>query len=210
MPVNIKELLVFRIIHVNNLAYILKHGIYCRNSHQVDPNYVNIGNTEIISRRDTVEAITGGVVNDYVPFYFGMRSPMLYNIATGYKVPKLPQADIIYICCTVDSLVQLPVWCFTDGNAAVKVTTFETDISKIDDLDWVSIYAQQWKNGTNNDSDRTRKKHAEFLVREHVPKHNICKVIVLNEAVRQRVEIVIAGSRLNIPVEVNPGNKYYY
>lgn len=210
MPVNIDELLVYRIIHVNNLAYILKNGIYYRNSDQMDPNYVNIGNTEIISRRDTVEVITGGMVNDYVPFYFGMRSPMLLNIVTGYGVPILPQADIIYICCTVGTLIKLPVWCYTDGNAAVKVTTFYTDINQINELDWVSIYAERWQNGTDNDSDRKRKKHAEFLVRGHVPKHNICKIIVCTEAARLRVEAIVAESELNIPVIVNPGNKYYY
>jgi hypothetical protein len=176
----------------------------------MDPNYVNIGSSEIISRRDTVEVITGGMVNDYVPFYFGMRSPMLLNIASGYTVTKRPQADIIYICCTVGSLIELPGWCFTDGNAAVKVTTFYNEIERLDDLDWVSIYAEKWKNGTDNDSDRMRKKHAEFLVREHVPKHNICKIIVFNQAARQRVVPIVTQSGLNIPVEVNPDNKYYY
>lgn len=210
MPVDINDLLVYRIIHVDNLGYILKHGIYYRNSARMDPNYINIGSSEIINRRNTVDVITGGVVNDYVPFYFGMRSPMLFNIKTGYRVPKQPQEDIIYLCCKVIDLAKLPVWCYSDGNASNLVTSFYTDLDDIDELDWISIYAEKWNNGTDNDSDRMRKKAAEFLVKDHVPRHNICKIIVLNQDVRQRIQEIVDESGLNIPVEVNPGKKYYY
>ena len=101
MPVDPSKIWVYRIIHYQNLEYILQNGIYYRNSENFDPNYVNIGSPEVINHRDKVIAkcFPGTIVNEYVPFYFGFRTPMLYKIKTGHGVPQRPQHEIIYLCC---------------------------------------------------------------------------------------------------------------
>src|SRR5437879_3349079 len=78
---------IFRITHVSNVPWALANGLHCSNSAQSDPNYVQIGNSELITRRTTrvVPVPPGGTLSDYVPFYFTPYSPMLYNIKTGYN-----------------------------------------------------------------------------------------------------------------------------
>jgi len=48
---NPEKALIFRIVHRDNLSWVLDHGLHCRNSETVDPNYRNIGNPELISKR---------------------------------------------------------------------------------------------------------------------------------------------------------------
>jgi len=55
MPVDINNLLVFRIIHFQNLEFILQHGVYYRNNPNFPADYMNIGNPDIITSRDTIE-----------------------------------------------------------------------------------------------------------------------------------------------------------
>ena len=89
-PPSKEKVWIFRMVHFQNLPHILKNGMYCRRAVNAHPDYVNIGSSDVISRRDVVAVKCNPVcvVNDYVPFYFGVRTPMLYKIATGYGVPN--------------------------------------------------------------------------------------------------------------------------
>ena len=79
---NSERALIFRIAHIKNTPWILDHGLHCRNSEECDPNFVEIGNPELIVKRihRTVPISPGGLLSDYIPFYFTPYSPMLYNI----------------------------------------------------------------------------------------------------------------------------------
>ena len=62
---NSEKALIFRITHVDNVPWILANGLHCSNSHQFDPNYVPIGNAEIITRRATrIVPIAPGPTHD--------------------------------------------------------------------------------------------------------------------------------------------------
>lgn len=76
---------IFRITHIDNVRWILRNGVQCKNSLISDPNFVGIGNEELIQRRTyrAVPMAPGGTLSDYVPFYFTPFSPMLYNIKPG-------------------------------------------------------------------------------------------------------------------------------
>lgn len=78
---------IFRIIHRDNLAWILERGVHCRSAPRVNPAYVDIGNPELINKRNSrqLPMAPGGTLSDYVPFYFTPRSPMLLNIKTGHN-----------------------------------------------------------------------------------------------------------------------------
>jgi hypothetical protein len=78
---NPEKALIFRIVHRNNLDDVLSNGCRCRND-AADHKYVEIGNQELIQRRNgrTIPCAPGGTLSDYVPFYFTPYSPMLYNI----------------------------------------------------------------------------------------------------------------------------------
>ena len=69
---NPEKALIFRITHVANVPWILQNGLHCNNSDSSDPNYVQIGNAELIARRRTrnVPVHPKGSLSDYIPFYF--------------------------------------------------------------------------------------------------------------------------------------------
>jgi hypothetical protein len=73
--------------YLHNMAWMLRHGMHCRSSTTRDPNFMRIGNAELIEKRQahTVPIPPGGLLSDYVPFYFTPWSIMLYNIKTGHN-----------------------------------------------------------------------------------------------------------------------------
>ena len=74
---------LFRMTHIENLRIILKDGMYAPNVRRY-PEYINIGDESLIEQRGEfqVPIAPGGVLSDYVPFYFGGHSPMLLNPVT--------------------------------------------------------------------------------------------------------------------------------
>lgn len=92
MSIDIDKIWVFRIVPIQNLELLLHDGLYCKNADKKDKEFVIIGSQEIVNQRDTrvVKCYPDTVVNDYVPFYFSVRTPMLYNIITGHGVPASP------------------------------------------------------------------------------------------------------------------------
>jgi ssDNA thymidine ADP-ribosyltransferase, DarT len=213
MPVDVNNLWVFRIIHYQNLEYILQHGVYYRNNPNFPPNYVNIGNPEIITSRDElpVACYPDTMVNDYVPFYFAVRTPMLYNIHTGYGVEKHAQHEIIYLCCKVSEIAASNLqWCFTDGNAAKRISEFYNDVADLDNLDWHSITTTDFRDdNADGDPDRKRKKHAEFLIRNHLPIEFIQGIVVYNQVQHDYVAALVAQYNRNIAVHINPKQFYF-
>lgn len=83
---NPERVLIFRIVHIDNVPWILDNGMHCRTSEIQAPDYRVIGNKDLILIRGSraVPIQPGGTLADYVPFYFTPFSPMLYNINTGF------------------------------------------------------------------------------------------------------------------------------
>ncbi len=71
----------------------------------------------------------GGRFSDYIAFYFGARSPMLYNIYHGFNdVPKRPQEEIIYIIATFEKILEYNYLMFT--LMVTAITTFRRFITQ--------------------------------------------------------------------------------
>src|ERR1700733_6244302 len=150
MPIDIDSILVYRIIPIANLDDNLKNGLYSKNnSKAVAKNYKTIGNKEIIELRGVtrVKCYPNCFINDFVPFYFSIRTPMLYNIFTGKNVDYCSQSDIIYLCFKLTDLTTKKFrWCYTDGNAAKAITKFYRDLDAIDiNIDWRSINTRDFR-----------------------------------------------------------------
>ena len=74
MPVDYLQKPIFRMVHFDNLEYVLRNGMCTRNHTLADPDYINIGDSDLISQRQEYPAKIvppGGNLGDYVPFYFG-------------------------------------------------------------------------------------------------------------------------------------------
>jgi hypothetical protein len=214
MAVVIENLWLFRMIASQNLKYDLENGLYCKTKCIKQKGYISIGSQEIISQRDRaiVKCYPDNVVNDYVPFYFSVRTPMLYNIHTGHGVPAFPQKDIIYLCCKFTDLASDNFnWCYTDGNAAKRISKFFNSIDDIEQLDWRSIRTTDFRDdNADGDEDRVRKKHSEFLVKDHIPPEFIKTIVVYNEQKKSEVDKIVEELDLDIPVKVNPKNQFYF
>jgi len=71
LTLNPEKALIFRIVHRNNLPWILDCGLHAPNGQKFDQNHRNIGNPDLIGKR-TRRIVTvgpGGTLSDY-----GMRA----------------------------------------------------------------------------------------------------------------------------------------
>src|SRR6266849_5957268 len=119
-----EKALIFSIIHLVNVPWILANGLHCSSSNQSDPNYVQIGNGEIITRRAArvVPVAPGGTLSDYVPFYFTPYSPMLLNIKTGrVGVTQRPMSEIAILVSSLPEMQKQAIpFVFTDRHAVLE------------------------------------------------------------------------------------------
>ena len=74
---------VFHFTHIDNLSTIVREGLHCDSTVKGSGLLQQeVSNQDIKSMRRAREVPIppGGVVADYVPFYFAPRSPMMYAI----------------------------------------------------------------------------------------------------------------------------------
>lgn len=167
---NTKQL--FRITHIQNIPHILQYGITHVTSDNSNPNFITIGDASLISRRNSFSILNGKVLGDFIPFYFGVRMPMLYVIQKGFNgLQAVSAEDIVYCVSTVEQILSHNLdFLFTDGHATDKLSSFYSsqDISSLENIiDWKAVKSIYWKNDI--DLDLKRRKEAEFLVASDIP-----------------------------------------
>jgi hypothetical protein len=163
---------IFRITHIENVPWILRNGIHCRNSATRDPNFREIGNLDLIAKRKhrIVPVGPGGTLGDYVPFYFTPHSPMLLNIKTGHNgMRQTPMPDIVIFVSSLHRVVEqgLP-FVFTDRHAYPVAAQYFTDLGRLDAIDWKILQTRDFKRDPN-DLGKMERYMAEALVLRHVP-----------------------------------------
>jgi len=196
--------LIFRITHVDNLEEIMTNGCLSRNAATKD-NYSEIGNQELISRRNLrqVPCHPFGTLSDYVPFYFTPYSPMLYNIKTGYGVPRQPMNKIVILISSLPKLVEDGAdFVFTDRHAYLKTAQFSNDLS---DLDWIIWDILQKRDFTKSDIDRFEKYQAEALVRDSVPMRALLGLVCYDEPTRLLAGQIAKEKAVNLDIKTMPG-----
>ena len=143
--------LIFRITHVDNVPWILDHGLHCYNSEISDSNYIEIGNPELIAKREhrVVPIPPGGVLSNYVPFYFTPFSPMLYNIKTGWGgVQQRPMREIVILVSSIKKAAESRLeFVFTDRHAYLEAATYfsSDDLGCLDRIDWKILQGRNFK-----------------------------------------------------------------
>jgi len=158
----------------------------------------------------------GGVIHDYVPFYFAPRSPMLFTINKG-NVPDCPhrQLDIVHIVTTVEAVIsnKLP-YVFYDYNATLTIATCYSDAKNLDKIDWdlfheaprMDGYCKYWNSDMNNPRyvRRQETRQAEFLIHRKVPLKLMTMVGAYNEAKAVEVRRIFEEAGVRLQVEVRP------
>lgn len=204
---------LFRMVHYQNVPYILEHGMCCREHPKADPNYINIGHRQLISDRHQFEIpIPGaGFLGEYVPFYFAGHTPMLFLIMNGLQgVERRKQEDIVFVKTSFERIQSLKLdYLFTDKNAKIKVASFYQSEEDFEQLRWDVIKDRVWRN-TESDLSRKDCKQAEFLVKNHVPAEAIEALIVKTTRRKEELGELIVASKVEIPIFVDTKSKLFY
>lgn len=186
--------LIFRITHRENVRWIMGHGLHSSNSDVQDPNFVPIGNAELIGKR-RVKAVPpphGGLLSDYVPFYFTPSSPMLLNIVTGWNgLPKQEKRDIVVLISSISRLGDEGVqFVFSDRHAYLKAARFSGDPADLTWIDWPLLQARDFK-GDPNDPGKQERYEAETLARDHVPVGALAGIACYNDIAAQEISAIV-------------------
>jgi hypothetical protein len=206
---------ILRLVHVDNLAVYLERGaLHAPNHAPADRlGWRATHDASIQGRRSTrvVPVPPGGVLLDYVPFYLGPRSPLLFRLATGrVRGYGEGQEPLVTLVASAEDVVAAGRRCvFTDGQALVGYTTFHDDLTRLADLDWATIHAEQWSR-TEGDPDRQRRKQAEFLVHESLGWELVRGIAVCNDSARSRVQALLAGFPSDRTRHVAVAPRWYY
>jgi hypothetical protein len=167
-----EKALIFRITHIANVPWILANGLHCANSNRVDPNFIQIGNPDLIARRPQcrVPIAPGGTLSDYIPFYFTPFSPMLMNIRTGRNgVIQRPMKDIAIMVTSLREVQRRGIpFLFTDRHAVYQATNFYNDLDRLDQIPWAAIRARDFRRDPD-DPGRFERYQAEALIHGHLP-----------------------------------------
>lgn len=175
-----------RMVHIANVPHILQYGIVRKDSPYANPNYVPIGDVSVIGTRKNRILKDGSCLSDYIPFYFGPRSPMLYVIQNGFNnVEKQVPENIVYCVIKLEDLIHSDIECiFSDGHALNAMTNFYSkerlkDIGTL--VSYADVYERHW-NPQDFGDETKRKKEAELLVKSDIPVQMISGFVVYNQA----------------------------
>lgn len=204
---NPDKALIFRIVHRDNVPWILQNGMHSRNSGYQDPNYRTIGNPELIERREhwLVPIPPGGTLSDYVPFYFTPYSPMMLNIVTGRGVPRVPKEEIVIFVSSLRKVAELGIpYVFTDRHAKLKAAIFYSDLADLVNIDWALLQARDFEHDPD-DPEKGARYQAEALIHEQVPMAGFMGLICYTGAVKSSLDQMVSQLGLTLTVHKRPG-----
>lgn len=187
---------IYHITPIDNLESIISEGGLLAYNVMLETgtNYTNIAYENIQDRRARIRVPcgAGGVLHDYVPFYFAPRSPMLYTINQG-NVPNYTQgqAAVIHLVSDVFEIdIRGLEFVFTDGHAVMGFTDFFDDLNYLGAIDWDVMESRYWFD-KNEDNDRKRRRQAEFLVKNFIHWELITEIGVINSTIKAKTEKIL-------------------
>jgi hypothetical protein len=205
---NPKNGFIFRIVHKNNIPWILDNGLHCRNSSLLDPNYLNIGNIDLIDKRSTrhVPIEPYGTLSDYIPFYFTPYTPMLMNIKTGYNgVTKRPHSDIIILVSSIHKVREIGVpILFTDRHGYLSTANFYSDPTHLDKIDWDILQRRDFRRD-NDDLGKVERYQAEALVFKSMTVDALIGILCYDKPSAALANEALSIRGINLQAVVRPG-----
>lgn len=198
--------LIFRVTHRKNVRWALENGLCCSNSESLDPNFVAIGNEDLINaRRDTVvKRPPGGTLADYVPFYFTPFSPMLYNIKTGHGIRKRASQELVIFVTSLHQLIDDGVdFVFTDRHAYLANARFFSSVDDLGEIDFAILQNRDFKHDAE-DPEKMERYQAEALVHQSLPVSSIRAILCYDDEVRHSVAQEVDASEQDVKILAKP------
>ncbi|MCM2281461.1 MAG: DUF4433 domain-containing protein [Bdellovibrionaceae bacterium] len=186
--------------HLGNVEAIVRAGELRSYNLMRDHSYQNLANEDVqAGRAAKVVPPTGRPLHDYVPLYFGNRTPMV-------AVNQQHNQELVFIRFSLDLLTHGNL-VITDGNARSASTVFRvfTQLTDLDILDPKAINTPKYK----GNPELKRRKQAEILVPERLSLQHAYDFIAYSETAHHRLLEIFdrCGTRFN--VLVRPGNWYF-
>lgn len=200
---NAANAFIWRIVHIDNLSWIIANGLHCSSSPDQSPDWVHIGSEDLINKRShrIVPLPPGGTLSDYVPFYFTPFSPMMYNIYTGRGgVPQRRNEDIIILVSTLHRVRELGHrFLFTNQHAYPLTTEYYNDLRHLDKIDWPLLQNRNFKRNPD-DPLQFERYQAEALIHRHLPVEALIGIICYTDEIKSRIETRLRqhGIALNV------------
>ncbi|NEP83867.1 MAG: DUF4433 domain-containing protein [Okeania sp. SIO3C4] len=204
---------IYHITHIKNLTSILNSDglIAVSTLKQKQVSYTNIAYEQIQGRRarKIVPCGIGGVLHDYVPFYFAPRSPMLYTIHKG-NVPGYQdgQSSIIHLVVEIEAIANSNLaFVFTDGHAVMDYSDFYDDLYELNYIDWELMESKYWFD-IDEDNNRKCRRQAEFLVHKFCPWTLVKEIGVVNNNMKIKVQKILENQDYQPIVKIH--SDWYY
>lgn len=183
---------IYHFTHAKNLPEILRAGcLHCKARLPTGSQLVNVSHQSVQEKRRNkqVKCAPGGILHDYVPFYFAPRSPMMYVISRGgVEGRSSDTTPLIYLVSSVRRVHETGLrFVFSDGHPVVAVSRFYNDAADLNRVDWKVMRMRRW-NDTQDDPDKSRRRQAEFLVYGTFPWDAVEYLAVRNANVKRRLE----------------------
>jgi hypothetical protein len=192
---------IYHITHVDNLSSIVTAGGLTPDAAMVaggGPSKT-IGMSTIKQRRLALRVACHppDTVGEYVPFYFCPRSIMLFvihcanNTELAYRGGQGPivhlEADLLSVVAWATTCSRR--WAFTVSNAGAYYTSFHSDLSALDQVNWAAVAATDFRDPTVKEG-----KQAEFLLHGEFPWTLVTSIGVHSAAIKAQAETAIANA----------------
>jgi hypothetical protein len=206
-----KSAFIFRITHVDNVAWILRNGLHCRSSTIQDPDFVEIGSPELIAKRKVRFVPVGprGSFNDYIPFYFTPWSIMARKINTGHGgIQRRDNREIAVIVSSLHKLSKMRIpFVFTNGHAVATETDWFEDLDDLDEISWDQLRNRDFK-GDPEKPDKLNRYQAEAMVHRRVPIEALDGIACYEDAVKRRFDASAEAAGVKAHIKVLP--RWYF
>lgn len=199
---NPEKALIWRIVHRDNLPWILDNGLHCGNSGIRSANWVDIGNPELIDKRANHPVLIppAGVLGDYVPFYFTPFSVMMKNIHSGRGVLQRANEEIVILVSSIPQLQARGLdFLFTDSHAYYQWANFYHDVADLDKIDWPILQARDFARAPN-DPAKFERYQAEALIHQSCPISGLLGIVCYTDLVKNQIEQLVLDRGLDLSV----------
>ena len=196
VKMTVDSIKLYRMTHIANIPHVLQYGIVHSSSPNRNPHYVSIGDKTLIDFRRTKKILITPerniILGDFIPFYFGVRMPMLFVMQKGgnFVEKAYNPEEIVYVAISLKKIIDMGyLFYFSNGHATDYLTSFYTPdkVGSIPELlDWDAIKAHQWS-GEGIETDLKRRKQAEFLVKQDVAAECIYGYVCYNDNAKARL-----------------------
>ena len=203
--------LIFRITHVRNVPWILANGLHSRTSGRIDPDFVTIGRPDIIAMRDgrAVPIPPYGTLSDYIPFYFTPKSPMMYNIVTGWGgIPRQSSSDIAIMVSSLRGLADSGITAlYTDRHAYLRTARFFSSLDHLHAISWGPLQRHDFSRDVD-DPEKKEKYQAEALVHRHLLIEHLSEIACYSD--EGRVFLEESRDELDLQLTITVRRRWYF